>query len=82
MKKYMVVLFILAVACAFSLSAVAATSFEKQDFDGNTIIVYKPVDVVTERNKSALQFLDLMTNIDKYSEIKGTELLKKLKKKP
>lgn len=34
MKKYMLVLFILAVACAFSLSAVAATSFEKQDFDG------------------------------------------------
>ena len=30
----MLVLFILAVACAFSLSAVAATSFEKQDFDG------------------------------------------------
>ena len=34
MKKYMVVLFILAVACAFSISAVAATSFEKHDFDG------------------------------------------------
>jgi len=34
MKKYMLILFILAVACAFSLSAVAATSFEKQDFDG------------------------------------------------
>ncbi len=38
------------------------------------------MDVVTERNKSALQFLDLMTNIDKYSEIRGTELLKKLKR--
>ena len=34
MKKYMVVLFILAVACTFSLSAVAATSFEKENFDG------------------------------------------------
>ena len=34
MKKYMLILFILAIACAFSLSAVAATSFEKQDFDG------------------------------------------------
>ncbi|MBR3156430.1 MAG: hypothetical protein IKF13_06415 [Methanobrevibacter sp.] len=34
MKKYTLILFVLAVACAFSLSAVAATSFEKQDFDG------------------------------------------------
>ena len=50
------------------------------NFDGNTIIVYKPVDTVTERNKCALQFLDLMTNIDKYSELKGGELLRKLKK--
>ena len=33
--------------------------------------------MITERNKSALQFLDLMTNIDRYSEIKGAELLKK-----
>ena len=34
MKKYTLILFVLAVTCAFSLSAVAATSFEKQDFDG------------------------------------------------
>jgi hypothetical protein len=34
MKKYMVILFILAVACAFSLSAVTATTFEKENFDG------------------------------------------------
>jgi len=34
MKKYMLILFILAIACAFSLSTVVATSFEKQDFDG------------------------------------------------
>ena len=67
-------------SCYEICSNEATTKQRKQDFDGNTIIVYKPVDTVTERNKSALQFLDLMTNLDKYSEIKGTELLKKLKK--
>ena len=67
-------------SCYEICSNEATTKQRKQDFDGNTIIVYKPVDIVTERNKTALQFLDLMTNIDKYSEIKGTELLKKLKK--
>ena len=67
-------------SCYEICSNEATTKQRKQDFDGNTIIVYKPVDIVTERNKTALQFLDLMTNIDKYSEIKSTELLKKLKK--
>ncbi len=67
-------------SCYEICSNEATTKQRKQDFDGNTIIVYKPVDTVTERNKTALQFLDLMTNIDRYSEIKGAELLKKLKK--
>lgn len=35
---------------------------------------------VTETNKTALQFLDLMSVIDKYSEITGAELAGKLKK--
>ena len=67
-------------SCYEICSNEATTKQRKQDFDGNTIIVYKPVDTVSERNKSALQFLDLMTNLDKYSEIKGSELLRKLKK--
>ena len=67
-------------SCYEICSNEATTKQRKQDFDGNIIIVYKPVDTVTERNKSALQFLDLMTNIDRYSEIKGAELLKKLRK--
>ncbi len=67
-------------ACYEICSNEATTKQRKQDFDGNAIIVYKPVDTITERNVSALQFLDLMTNIDKYSEISGGELLKKLKK--
>ena len=40
----------------------------------------KPVENITKVNKSALQFLDLMTVIDKYSEVSGTELNNKLKK--
>ena len=48
--------------------------------DGNTIIVYKPVADVSEENCSELQFLDLMTVIDKYSEISGDELVSKLRK--
>ena len=58
----------------------ATTKQRKQEIDGNTIVVYKPVAEVTEKNKSALQFLDLMTVIDKYSEISGSELVSKLKK--
>lgn len=57
----------------------ATTKQRKQEVDGNTIIVYKPVAEVTEQNKPALQFLDLMSVIDKYSEIRGAELAKKLK---
>ena len=67
-------------SCYEICSNEATTKQRKQDFDGNTIIVYKPVDTVTERNKYPLQFLDLMTNIDKYSEVDGAELLKKLRK--
>lgn len=58
----------------------ATTKQRKQNVDGNTIIVYKPVMKITEKNKSVLQFLDLMSVIDKYSEVKGAELVKKLKK--
>lgn len=34
MKKYIFVLLVLAIACAFSLSAVASADLEKYDFDG------------------------------------------------
>ena len=50
-------------SCYEICSNEATTKQRKQDFDGNTIIVYKPVATVNERNRSALQFLDLMTNI-------------------
>ena len=67
-------------SCYEVCSNEATTKQRKQTVDGNTIIVYKPVTDITKKNKTALQFLDLMTVIDKYSEITGEELVAKLKK--
>lgn len=67
-------------SCYEVCSNEATTKQRKQTVDGNTIIVYKPVTEITEKNKSALQFLDLMSVIDKYSEITGKELVAKLKR--
>ena len=58
----------------------ATTKQRKMNVDGSTIIVYKPAVNITENNKFALQFLDLMSVIDKYSELYGSALIKKLKK--
>lgn len=67
-------------SCYEICSNEATTKQRKQEIDGNTIVVYKPVVDITEKNKSALQFLDMMTMIDKYSEISGKEFALKLKK--
>ena len=67
-------------SCYEICSNEATTKQRKQEIDGNTIIVYKPLTDVTEENRSAMQFLDLMFVIDKYSEISGEELVVKLKK--
>jgi len=67
-------------SCYEICSNEATTKQRKQEIDGNTIVVYKPVADVTETNRAALQFLDLMSVIDKYSEITGAELAGKLKK--
>lgn len=66
-------------SCYEVCSNEASTKQRKQEIDGNTIVVYKPVAEVTSKNKSALQFLDLMSVIDKYSEISGQEFASKLK---
>ncbi|WP_292601088.1 hypothetical protein [Methanobrevibacter sp. UBA212] len=59
MKKYMLILFILAVACAFSLSAVAATSFEKQDFDGKfKMDILKGSNLKKTEDDSIVSFMD------------------------
>ena len=67
-------------SCHEICSNEATTKQRKQMIDGNTIVVYKPIADVTERNSAALQFLDLMSFIDKYSEISGPELVNKLRK--
>lgn len=61
-------------SCYEVCSNEATTKQRRQSVDGNTIIVYKPVVDITEDNKSALQFLDLMAVIDKYGEITGAAL--------
>ena len=67
-------------SCYEVCSNEATTKHRKQLVDDNTIIVYKPVVDITEKNKSALQFLDLMSVIDKYSEITGPALRPALKR--
>lgn len=56
----------------------ATTKQRKLEVDGHILIIYSPVMKITEENISSLQFLDLMQNIDKYSELEGAELKNKL----
>ena len=66
-------------ACIEVCSNEATTKQRKLNIAGRKIIVYKPVTKIDEKNKSTLQFLDLMTTIDKYSELSGEELQEKLR---
>lgn len=57
-------------------------AFDKEEkiyIGGRQIIVYKPVVMISEENRSALQFLDLMSTIDRYSEISGGEFTDKIR---
>ena len=67
-------------SCYEVCSNETTTKQRKQNIDGNTIIIYKPLAEITQENKSALQFLDLMSTIDRYSELSKDELAKKLKR--
>ena len=67
-------------SCYEICSNEATTKQRKQEVDGNIIVVYKPITNINEDNKDALQFLDLMSDIDMYSEISGEELKTKLRK--
>lgn len=66
-------------ACIEVCSNEATTKQRKFDIDGRKIIVYKPLAEINEENMTALQFLDLMSSIDKYSELSGEELQNKLR---
>ena len=65
-------------ACIEVCSNEATTKQRKLCIDGRNLIVYKPITEITKENQTALQFLDLMTTIDKYSEISGNLLRMKL----
>ena len=60
-------------------SNVATTKMRKQDVGGNNLIIYKPLALITRDNVKELEFLDLMSIIDKYSELSGEEYKRKLK---
>lgn len=60
-------------------SNTATTKQRKLLVCGYKIIVYKPIVKITNENVNEVEFLDLITNIDKYSEIRGTKLKEKLK---
>lgn len=66
-------------ACIEVCSNEATTKQRKLCIDGRNLMVYKPITEITKENQTALQFLDLMTTIDKYSEISGNLLRMKLK---
>ena len=66
-------------ACIEVCSNAATTKQRKIEIDGRKVIVYKPIIEINEQNKSALQFLDLMSSIDKYSEFSGDELQSRLR---
>lgn len=66
-------------ACIEVCSNEATTKQRKLCIDGRNLMVYKPITEITKESQTALQFLDLMTTIDKYSEISGNLLKMKLK---
>ena len=66
-------------SCYEVCSNEASTKQRKFDIDGRQIIVYKPVTDISKGNKGTLQFLDLMSTIDKYSEISGDEFNAKIR---
>lgn len=66
-------------SCIEICSNEATTKQRTLEIDGRRIIIYKPVVQITNDNKDALQLLDLMTNIDKYSELQGQDLISKLR---
>ena len=65
----------------YEICSNAATTKQRKLFIyGYRMITYKPVVPITKDNINELEFLELMSVIDKYSELKGEEYLTKLKK--
>jgi hypothetical protein len=57
----------------------ATTKQRKLDIDGRKLIIYKPLTEITDENCVALQFLDFMATVDRYSELTGEALKLKLR---
>ena len=57
----------------------ATTKQRKINIDGNNLIIYKPLSIITKKNIKELEFLNLMSIIDKYSELSKEEYKNKLK---
>ncbi len=57
----------------------ATTKQRKLEVDGNNLIIYKPLALITKENIKELEFLSLMSIIDKYSELSGIEYRYKLR---
>lgn len=57
----------------------ATTKQRKIEVDGYTIIVYKSAVSITNENVNEIEFLTLMTDIDRYSELSLDEVKAKLK---
>lgn len=66
-------------SCYEVCSNEASTKQRKLDIDGRQVIIYKPVTDISDENRSALQFLDFMSTIDRYSEVSGDEFTVKMK---
>ena len=59
MKKYIPILLILAIACAFSISAVVAADLEEYDFDGKfTMELEKGLNLERTENDNSVMFID------------------------
>lgn len=57
----------------------ATTKQRKLEIDGNNLIIYKPLVSITKNNIKELEFLYLMSVINKYSELSGEEYKRKLR---
>ncbi len=58
----------------------ATTKQRNIEFNGYRMIIYKPPVRITNNNVKELEFLSMMSVMDKYKEVKGKEYEMKLKK--
>lgn len=59
------------------ISNKATNEYRETSLAKSRIIIRKPKVPVTEKNYMALQFLDMLKDVDVYSEISGTDLQKR-----